>query len=276
MAPLAVDPLALDGAGSAVISVGSDFGWTISTLTGTLSESASMCGNDPAGAAVGRDYDNAASALLSAMVTTRNTLCHIGDGVRMSACNYSVAGAASNVAGRSEPLPAPAPTGNMSGGSLPSSIGSADSAPPGWGWGWVAPYIGMIWPNGDSAQLRAAAAAWIAAGSQFMATELGAAGPLGVVGAQQIPEGDAIGTAFGEAVRSTSSIVVQCNTMAGQLTAYAAQIDAVHAAIIDLLSRICDPVTGFKEVLDVLTGEDQDEIKKIADDIRTVVDNFSA
>ena len=50
----------------------------------------------------------------------------------------------------------------------------------------------------------------------------------------------------------------------------------MHAAILDLLARICDPLTGIKEVWDILTDEDEDEIKKIADDIRTVVNNFRA
>lgn len=41
------------------------------------------------------------------------------------------------------------------------------------------------------------------------------------------------------------------------------------------MSRICDPLTGIKEVWDLLTDEDEDEIKRIADDIKTVVDNFA-
>jgi hypothetical protein len=45
---------------------------------------------------------------------------------------------------------------------------------------------------------------------------------------------------------------------------------------LDLLSRIVNPMTGIREVWDLLTGEDEDEIKKIADDIRVVVNNFKA
>ncbi|WP_157900555.1 hypothetical protein [Mycobacterium rhizamassiliense] len=50
----------------------------------------------------------------------------------------------------------------------------------------------------------------------------------------------------------------------------------MHAAILDLLARICDPLTGIKEVWEFLTDEDEDEIKMIADDIRTVVDQFKS
>ena len=134
----------------------------------------------------------------------------------------------------------------------------------------------MIWPTGDSAKLRAAAAAWSAAGTKFAVAEiLGAAGPMAAIRAQHIPEGGAIDAAFSDAYGSTTAIVGQCQTIAAQLASYADKVDRVHAAILDLLSRICDPLTGIKEVWEFLTDEDEDEIKKIADDIRTVIDDFT-
>jgi hypothetical protein len=209
------------------------------------------------------------------MTTTRNGLCHLGDGVRMSAHNYSLAEAMSDVSGRGDPLAVPPSTGSISAGSAPSAVGVGSSAPA--GWGWVAPYIGMIWPNGDSAKLRAAAVAWFSAGTNFEVSEIvGGAGPMGAVGSQQIPEGPAIAAAFGDATRSAAGILQQCMSIGAQLNAYAAKIDEVHAAILDLLARICDPMTGIKEVWDILTDKDEDEIKKIADDIRTVVNQFTS
>ncbi|QYL18356.1 glycohydrolase toxin TNT-related protein [Mycolicibacterium pallens] len=269
-----MDPTALDGAGSALVDVGKDIGWTMSTLEGALSGCGSMCGNDPVGAAMGQKYDSTAAAVLQAIAAARNGLVNLGDGVRVSAHNYSMADAQSDVSGRTQPLPVPPASGKITASTPPSSVGAGDAAPA--GFGWVAKYIGMIWPNGDSAQLRAAAAAWTAAGTQLLVTETSAAGPLGIVGAQQIPEAEAIGKAFTESINGAVQIMNQSTTIAAQLNAYAAKIDAVHAAIIDLLSRICDPMTGFKEVWDVLTGEDEDEIKKIADDIKTVIDNFKS
>ena len=88
----------------------------------------------------------------------------------MSAHNYSVAEAMSNVSGHGEPIPAPRPTPAVSAGSMPSAVGNGTDAPA--GWGWVAKYIGMIWPNGDSAKLRAAAAAWTSAGTNFEVSEI--------------------------------------------------------------------------------------------------------
>ncbi|OMC16465.1 TNT domain-containing protein [Mycobacterium sp. SP-6446] len=275
MAPLAVDTAALDSAGAEVVTAGEGLGSVISTLTAVLSGCAGMAGDDPAGAALGRSYDSSAAKLVQAMVVTRNGLCGLGVGVRMSAHNYSLAEAQSDVSGHGSPLPAPRSTGPISAGSPPSSVGTGDGAPA--GWGWVAPFIGMIWPSADSGMLRAAAAAWSAAGTQFAVAEiLGTGGPMGAIRGQQIPEGPAIDRAFTEAYSSTTGIVQQSQKIAAQLSDYAAKVDQVHAAILDLLARICDPMTGIKEVWDILTDEDEDEIKKIADDIRTVVDRFTA
>ncbi len=275
MAPLTVDPEVLDNAGAAVISVGEGLGSTVSALTTALAGCHGMSGDDPAGAAFGHSYDNSASKLLEAMATTRNGLCRLGDGVRISAHNYSIAEASSNISGHSHPLPGPHPTGSISAGSTPSSVGHGTGPPA--GWGWVSKYIGMIWPTGDSAKLRGAAAAWTIAGTNFEVSEItGAAGPMSSIGAQQIPEGPAIAAAFTATHRCAAGILQQCATIATHLTSYATKIDTVHAAIIDLLSRICNPLTGIKEVWEVLTDEDEDEIKKIANDIRVIINQFTA
>jgi hypothetical protein len=275
VAPLAVDPEVLDGAGSTVIGAGEGLGSVISTLTTALTGCNGMAGDDPAGAAFGNSYNSAAPKLLEAMSATRNGLCRLGDGVRMSAHNYSTAEATSNISGHGQPLPAPHPTGSISAQSVPSAVGSGIGAPA--GGGWVSKYIGTIWPSGDSAKLRTAAAAWISAGTGFEVSEAtGAAGPIATIGAQQIPEGSAIAAAFADANRSAAAILQQCNTIGIQLNSMASRIDSVHAAILDLLSRICDPLTGIKEVWEFLTDQDEDEIKKIARDIRTIVDQFTA
>src|ERR1700742_4358734 len=216
MAPLAVDPAALDGAGSQVVTVGEGLGSVISTLIAALSGCSGMAGDDPAGASLGHSYDSSAAKLVAAMVATRNGLCGLGDGVRMSAHNYSLAEAQSNISGHGNPLPTPPLTGPISAGSPPSSVGAADGAPA--GWGWVAPYIGMIWPTGDSGKLRAAAAACGAAGTQFGLAEIvGTGAPMGAIRAQQIPEGPAIDRAFTDAYTSTTGIVQQCQKIAAQL-----------------------------------------------------------
>lgn len=275
MAPLACDPTALDRTGATVLAAGESLGSVISTLTAALGGSAGMAGDDPVGAALGRKYDGAAAKAVEAMTSIRNGLCSIGDGVRMSAHNYALAEALSDVTGQAAGLPAPQVTAPMTvGAKPPSAVGAGSGAPA--GWGWVAPYIGMIWPSGDSAKLRAAAAAWATAGANFVATETAAGGgTMAAIASQQIPEGAAINKALADASNATINVARQCQTIAAQLNSYATKVDKVHAAILDLLSRICDPLTGIKEVWEWLTDEDEDEIKRIADDIRTVVNNFA-
>lgn len=96
MAPLAVDPAALDSAGGAAVAAGAGLGAVISSLTAALAGCAGMAGDDPAGAVFGRSYDGSAAALVQAMSVARNGLCNLGDGVRMSAHNYSLAEAMSD------------------------------------------------------------------------------------------------------------------------------------------------------------------------------------
>lgn len=158
------------------------------TLTTALLGCAAMAGDDPAGASLARSYDGSAAKLFEAMAATRDGLCSLGTGVRMSAHNYSMAEARSDVGGHSNPLPAPPPIEHLQVGAPPSSVGAGDDAPV--GWGWVSPFIGMIWPTADSAKLRTAAAAWAATGTKFALTEIDATGrAIGAVRAQQIPGG---------------------------------------------------------------------------------------
>lgn len=128
MAPLAVDPAALDSAGGAVVAAGAGLGAVISSLTAALAGCAGMAGDDPAGAVFGRSYDGSAAALVQAMSVARNGLCNLGDGVRMSAHNYSLAEAMSDVAGRAAPLPAPPPSGCVGVGAPPSAVGGGGGA----------------------------------------------------------------------------------------------------------------------------------------------------
>jgi hypothetical protein len=85
MAPLGVDPVALDGAGAEVVTAAEGLASVISTLIAAPSGCAGMAGDDPAGAALGHSYDSSAFKLIEAMATTRNGLCGLGIGVRMSA-----------------------------------------------------------------------------------------------------------------------------------------------------------------------------------------------
>ena len=273
--PIVVDPKALDSAGQTMTTQAGDLEKAVKALGAALGGCAGMCGNDPAGVIHARAYDSSAKSMLEAMIDLTNGVARTGDAVRTSAVNYSLAEVASNTHGNGgSPLPAATPTPPTSAPLAPSAQGTFDNAPP--GWSLVEPILGMIWPNGDSGRLRAAAEAWSAAGSAFLATEAEMIGAFGVVAGQHIPEGEKIGQAVNTSSTNSTTLFNQCVTVSSNLVDYAGQIDAVHAAILDLLSRIVNPLTGIREVWDIITGDDDDEIKKIADDIRVVIDNFKA
>jgi hypothetical protein len=259
MPPLAVDPTALDGAGTSLLAAGKDLVAAVAALSGALTAGAGMCGNDPAGIVHGRQYDTSAKSLVEAMVELTNGANRIGDGIRMSASNYSKAEVASNVGGAAaSPLPTPQATETTSAKLPPSAQGGVGGlAPPGW---WlIQPLVGMVWPNGDSARLRAAALAWSTAGSAFLGMEAGEFGSLSVVSAQQMPEAGQICSAIASTASNSTMLFTQTTTM---------------ASIIDLLFRVMNPMTPINEIIDLITGADQDELQKIANDIRVILNTF--
>jgi hypothetical protein len=216
VAALACDPTALDRAGATAVATGVSLGSVISALTATLAGSAGMAGDDPVGAALGHSYDHAAAKVIDAL-----------------------AEAMSDVTGRATGLPTPQVTGPLSVGTPPpTAVGAGSDARA--GWGWVAPYIGMIWPNGDSAKLRAAAAAWTTARANFMATETAAGGGLmAALAARQIPEGAAINKALSDASDATIDVGRQCETIAAQLTGYAAGIGRTNSLPVNSSFPVC-------------------------------------
>ena len=78
---------------------------------------------------------------VEAMVATRNCFCGLGDGVRMSAHDSSVAEAQSDVSGHGEPAPNAPQATRPDSGRLATVVGRNRRQRPG-GWGWVAPSSG--------------------------------------------------------------------------------------------------------------------------------------
>ncbi|CPX14707.1 WXG100-like domain-containing protein [Mycobacteroides abscessus] len=271
--PFRVDPVALDGAGKNVAGAVDGWGSALSALNAALSGTAGMGGQDPAGVVFARSYDDAATALLEAMVDLSNGAGRAADGIRASATNYSRAEVASNIDGKGGvPLPAAPPTPHVKTGSPPSAVGSDVGEPP--GWFLVEPFVGMVWPDGDSGKCRAGGTAWSAVAAAFTAQQKGLSGAQATVAAQEIPEGPKIGTAFTNIDSGVNEVAGHAATISKSLNDYAAKIDTAQNAVKDLLARLVNPMTGVRQVVDWVTGEDDDEIKKIAHDISIIVNQF--
>jgi hypothetical protein len=147
-------------------------------------------GQDSAGVMFGRQYAEAADAVLAAVAAGINACAQTGSGVQASAVTYSRAEAMSDIFGRAQPLgspPCPVPVSAPAG---PSVTGAGVGEP--LLWAVVAMLVGDLWPSGSPAWMRAAAGAWRAFGTVLEGVSGELAGPSAVGGAQQIPEAEQI------------------------------------------------------------------------------------
>ncbi|MFZ0226768.1 MAG: hypothetical protein WAL41_07465, partial [Mycobacterium sp.] len=104
MAPLAVDPAALSGAGAAVISAGDG----VAAATGTLTSGfGANTGQDAAGEAFALAYQDSAGSVLKAVAAGINACRTIGFKLEVGASNYSRAEASSTFGGGGSVLPTP-------------------------------------------------------------------------------------------------------------------------------------------------------------------------
>jgi hypothetical protein len=270
MAPITVDPEALASAGKSVGAVGEEIAAAVNALASGLSGGAPT-GLDDAGLAFGISYQKSAQALLDAAEAAVKAGRGIGFGVQMSATNYSRADAASTIGGGSSPLTAPTAPGDFSAPACPPSLGGG--VPPPFLWGMVQAFIPDVWPDGEPARLTAAATAWDTFATTINSIAGEFAGPSGVIGAQQIPEGDAMTSAISELSQSLSQIASEAGKLATQTREFADDVAHTQNAIGDLLDRVSP--SGFLDgITAVLSGDALDELKEIAEDIKTVLGGF--
>ena len=78
--------------------------------------------------------------------------------------------------------------------------------PPPFLWGMVQMFIPDVWPDGDPARLASAAGAWDSFATAIKGIAGEFAGPSGVIGGQQIPEGGNMKSAISTLSESLSQI----------------------------------------------------------------------
>lgn len=266
MAPLSVDPEALSGAGGVVAAVGSVLGASVGALTAGYGANT---GQDAAGEVFGLAYQDAAESLLKAAAAGINACGRVGFRVQVSASNYSRAEAASTLGGGGATLPTPAEPEGFSAPGAPGTLGPGVPAPA--LWALVEAFVGDLWPNGDPAGLHTAAGFWRAFGAALDGATDELAGPKSVVGSQQIPEGDQIQQALSRLGTDMAGIGAQCAKLAGALDGFADEVAHAQKAIRDLLHRLGSASGLFHEMVQVFKGHGLDEVKRIANDIKVVL-----
>jgi hypothetical protein len=270
MAPLGVDPAALDGAGSAVSASGDGLAAAVGALTPGYGANT---GQDAAGEGFGLNYQDAAESTLKAAAAAINACCSVGFKVRVGASNYSKAEAASMLGGGgADALPPPAQAADFAPPGAPGTLGPGVPEP--LLWAAVEAFVGDLWPNGNTAQMHAAAGCWRTFGAALHGAKDALAGPNSVVGAQQMPEGGLIQRAFSKLGDDMAAIGAECDKLAKSLDDFANQVQRTQDAIRDLLHRLGSPSGLLHEVVEVFKGHGLDEVKKIADDIKAVLSNL--
>lgn len=270
MGPIVVEPEVLAGAGVSISDVGDELAAALSTLAASLPNGA-MAGHDRAGLVFGQAYRQAAQALMDAGAEAVSGGRQVGFGVQISATNYSHADASSTIGGGATPLAAPTAPGKFDAPSVPSPFGGGVAEP--FLWSMVEMLVGDVWPNGDPAQLRAAGSAWSAFARALSGIGGQLEGPSATISGQQIPEGSAIAKDLSDLKQGLSDIATECVKLGVQIFEFAADVEAAQNAIRDLLSRL-SPAGIFDGIQAIFSGDALEELKEIAEDIRTVLDNL--
>ncbi|MGX9789758.1 WXG100-like domain-containing protein [Mycobacterium sp. MMS18-G62] len=135
-------------------------------------------------------------------------------------------------------------------------------------------FVGDVWPDGDPAQMHAAAAAW----RGFAAAIGAAAGPVSAtgtaLGGQQIPESGKMVEAVGKVGSGLSDIAAQAQALASNVDAFAANVQATQDAVRDLLHQL-SPGGVLETIGGIFTGHNpMDKIKQVANEIKTVLNNM--
>lgn len=269
MAPLAVDPAALSGAGAAVISAGDG----VAAATGTLTSGfGANTGQDAAGEAFALAYQDSAGSVLKAVAAGINACRTIGLKLEVGASNYSRAEASSTFGGGGSVLPTPTPPGKFDAPGAPWTLGPGIAEPV--LWGLVEEFVGDFWPNGNSAQIHAAATSWRSFGAALHGAKDTLRGPISAVASQHIPENGLVQQAFAQLGDAIVKIGDECGKLARGLDDFANEVQHAQNAIRDLLHRLDTPSGLLHEVVEVFKGHGLDEIKKIADDIKAVLHNM--
>ncbi|WP_136628988.1 hypothetical protein [Mycobacteroides salmoniphilum] len=229
-----------------------------------LSASGGMNGTDPAGLVVGEKYDDAASAVVVALVDTGNGTSRIGDLLKMSAYNYAIANHYSAIKPGGGPPTKPTATKPISSHVPPKGEGSLSEAP--FGWGLIQSVIGMVWPNGDIGKMRAAASQWTAISNAANTFDGALVGPENQAKGQDIPEKGNVSTGFSDSAKAAAGMSKAAGDIAKQLNAYAQHVDDAHTHLKKLIGEalhLATPSGLFQEGISLITGKGE-QLQKIA------------
>lgn len=277
-----VEPDALISAGEQIASLGRHLA-ALSDASGQIVSSGIASGTDPAGLNFGLEYGDQAQEFANAVAKAADAFQSVGYMLVATGHNYENADASSTVGGAG-------PTGGA--GSPPAETKAADAAtgpdgtsvPPPTKWHLIVPFLNVIpggvfvgaaltWPSGSPGRLRLTARQWNNIGKGLSIFDELLAPMKTTVGQQQIPEGGRIGEALGNLGGAVSSLSESAGILAEQIDDFAKGVEETQNAIRRLLDRIS--LSGAWDVVKgIFTGEADDILREVADDVGTVLENF--
>lgn len=267
-----MDPSALAAIGSTVAGDGDATAAAVGVLDAGLSGAGAMFGHDAAGLVFAQGYTAAGKAILDAAASAVNAGRRVGFGIRTSAANYGHANASSTVGGGSAPVPPPPAPAPFTAPGMPPPFGDGIAAP--LGWALVESFVGDVWPDGNPGDLRAAAGEWKSFAGKLtgLAGQFETAGPG--LGAERIPEAGQMTDALGKISGGLTAIAAEAQKLATSVDGFAGTVEATQNAVRNLLHQL-SPAGVLETIGGIFTGHDPlDEIRKIAHEIKTVLDNM--
>lgn len=278
-----VDPVVLLRAGQRMGSIGAQLD-ALSTSLGAALGSGIASGWDPAGAHFGLTYGDDAQKFANTLAEAANAFKYSGQRLEATGYNYKNADAGSTIGGRSPMGSVGAAPGETKAVDVPTGAsGAIVPPPPNW---WLIdgllnaiPFIGsvagavMTWPQGNPSLMRLTAAQWKNFATGLAAFNDDVPALKTAVSQQHIPEQPKIQECLGQLGEYLPYLAELAKTIGENVDQFANGVQKAQDAIRRLLDRISpeglwDTVTGF------LTGEGDDILRQVADDVGTVLENF--
>ncbi|MCW2559943.1 MAG: hypothetical protein JWP55_3907, partial [Mycobacterium sp.] len=278
-----VDPEVLLRAGQRMSSIGAQLD-ALSGALGAALGSGIASGWDSAGANFGLTYGDDAQKFADALAWAANAFKSTGRCLEATGYNYKNADAASTIGGGG-------PMGSV--GAEPSETKAVDAptgpsgaiVPPPAKWSLIQPLLSMLpgiglfansamtWPSGNPSLMHLTAAQWRNFATGLSAFDDDMAALKAALSQQHIPEGGRIQENLGEIGEQLSGMSALASTIATNTDDFANGVQKAQDAIRRLLDRISldglwDTVTG------ILTGEGDDILRQVANDVGTVLENF--
>lgn len=269
-----LEPDALVQSGKKLGSIGSQLGKLADALGEALG-SGIASGMDPAGADFGIKYGHQAQDFAKGMADATDAHKAVGFMLEATGHNYENADAASTIGGSG-------PTGKMGGAPDKSAVADAMGingamVPPPAKWALIQTFLGPMWswPSGNASLMRITGAQWRNFANGLTAFKDETSTAKGAVSQQHIPEAGKIGDALTDLAEGVDNMAQSATAMAKAIDDFARGVQDTQDAIRDLMDRISldglwDTVTGF------LTGDGDDILREVADDVRQLLENFQS